>query len=291
MIGTGTPTTLELDIHNPDAFAIDDVTMVANVTPAIEKMTGVISFTDPDSDPHTVSVAPAAGGYVGTLTATLGSDSISGGPGMVNWTYTVPDAVLATLPAGQTVTQTYIVTINDGHGGQVSQNVVITLNDHAPVLVGTGKVALANEAEPTTGNLVQNGGLKGQSQQLDHGWFQAGRIRTQRPLASQRRRQRGLHRHEQWFARHADTERRYRVGSDNTCWISGPPTTTTSSGAVSVTFANWGSASVAAVFETSLRSGSGLRRGSAGGYGHTLVHNARDAPLCGKQSKPIGLPG
>src|SRR5262249_32173648 len=48
LIGTGTPSTLELDIHNHFAFAIDDVTMVANVTSGSERTAGTIVFNDAD---------------------------------------------------------------------------------------------------------------------------------------------------------------------------------------------------------------------------------------------------
>ena len=44
----------------------------------------------------------------------------------VGWDFTVSDAALEGLSAGQTLTQTYTVEIDDGNGGTATQNVTIT---------------------------------------------------------------------------------------------------------------------------------------------------------------------
>ena len=85
---------------------------------ASHQSVGIISFTDVDlSDGHTVSVTPAGGGYRGTLTATIADASTGDGSGAVSWSFEVGDSALDDLAAGQTLTQTYTIAIDDGHGG------------------------------------------------------------------------------------------------------------------------------------------------------------------------------
>ena len=75
----------------------------------------------------TVSVAP--NGNIGTLSASIG------GPGTVNWSYSVADSALSFLAAQQSVDQVFTVIVDDGHGGTATQNVTVTLTnpDHAPL--------------------------------------------------------------------------------------------------------------------------------------------------------------
>ncbi len=90
---------------------------------------GTISFSDVDlTDAHTVSVTPQAGGYRGTLTASVTNASTGDGAGAVTWTYNVADAALDNLADGQSLTQLYDVTIDDGNGGTVTRTVTVTLN-------------------------------------------------------------------------------------------------------------------------------------------------------------------
>jgi VCBS repeat-containing protein len=129
-----------------------------------------VTFADPDTtDTHTVMVTPAGNGYFGTLTAVEVADSTGGGTGTVDWTYSVNDAAIQSLAAGQTVTQTYAVTVNDGHGGMASQNVTITLHgtNDAPVLNAADTVVLNGAG--TTVNLVSNPGFESSGSSLT-GW-------------------------------------------------------------------------------------------------------------------------
>jgi VCBS repeat-containing protein len=104
---------------------------------------GTIGFKDVDlADSHVISVTPAGGGYVGALTAVTTPDSTGTGAGTVTWTYSVLDGTIDYLAAGQKLTQTYTVAIDDGHGGVVSKAVTITMTgaadvNHAPV-IGAG---------------------------------------------------------------------------------------------------------------------------------------------------------
>ena len=109
------------------------------------------TFTDVNlTDTHTVTITPAAAGYYGTLTASVATDSTGGNTGTVNWTYTVNDSAVQFLAAGQTLTQTYRVTVDDGHGGAKSQNVTVTINgvNEAPTLSSSDTPALNNETAP-----------------------------------------------------------------------------------------------------------------------------------------------
>ena len=59
-------------------------------------------------------------GYRGTLTASVTEDATGDGEGTVKWTFTASDGALDTLAAGQTVTQTYTLTLSDGEAGGTS---------------------------------------------------------------------------------------------------------------------------------------------------------------------------
>jgi VCBS repeat-containing protein len=107
--------------------AVAEGTVTEDVAPTTAS--GTINFADVDlSDLHTVSVTGnATDGYLGTLSASITNDSTGDGIGYVTWNFSVDNADLQFLNGGQTLTQTYTVTINDGHTGTVSQNITITL--------------------------------------------------------------------------------------------------------------------------------------------------------------------
>src|SRR6185437_14347429 len=165
LTGTGTTSTLEFDFRNAGGnYTFDSVSLLPATTPGTEETAGVITFTDPDAgDTHIVSVAPIAGatGYIGTLSATLSGESTGSNPGTVNWTFSVSDAAAASIGAGHSLTQTYVVTINDGHGGVVSQNVTVTINGAAPDLTPpavtfTGDTLHSGSNDSFTGKISDN---------------------------------------------------------------------------------------------------------------------------------------
>src|SRR3984893_8030402 len=90
---------------------------------------GVITFIDADlTDTHrVVSVIPQGAGYLGSFTLGTVADSTGGVTGSVGWTFSVPDAALDFLAAGQTLVQSYAVTIGDFHNGPATQIVTVTL--------------------------------------------------------------------------------------------------------------------------------------------------------------------
>ena len=134
-----------------------------HVPASVETTSGGITFTDADlTDTHTITVVPGAGGYVGELTASMVADATGGRTGTIDWTYTVNDASIASLGAGQSLTQTYTVDVNDGNGGIVPQTVTVTINgvNDAPALNINDKVALNDEAKPSLTNLVSDPGFE-----------------------------------------------------------------------------------------------------------------------------------
>ncbi|MFN7777771.1 MAG: Ig-like domain-containing protein, partial [Betaproteobacteria bacterium] len=105
---------------------------------------GTLNFADVDLiDTHSAAVAAVGGGYVGSLT--LGG--LDQSADAVGWSYTVGDAQLDSLAAGQTLTQTYLVTVADGHGGSATQgiSIVLTGTNDAPVITSAAQSGTAVE--------------------------------------------------------------------------------------------------------------------------------------------------
>ena len=108
--------------------------------------TGVIVFDDVDlTDVHTVNVAADGSGYLGGLTAHVTTDSTGAPTGQVTWTFAVDKSALVPLGATDVLTQTYTVTISDGHGGTVSQPVTVTVTGVNDGPVATGDAASTSE--------------------------------------------------------------------------------------------------------------------------------------------------
>ncbi len=163
------------DISVPGGVAIDNlelgvyartITEVAdgslNELTTVYTETGVIKFSDVDlTNTHTVAAVPAAPLYIGVFTPTVSNVATGSGQGAVSWTFTANNSELDYLAAGETLVQTYIVTVTDNNGGTSSQIVVITItgtNDTPDITVGSGDSAAATLAE-TNAALSTNGTL------------------------------------------------------------------------------------------------------------------------------------
>ena len=110
--------------------------------------TGSITFNDVDLiDVHTTSVVKNSGTLGGTLVMGAVSESASTEPGTVGWTYTVADNATDYLAVGQTATETFTVTIDDGHGGTVDQSVTITVHgtNEAPTITSANDTGAVTE--------------------------------------------------------------------------------------------------------------------------------------------------
>ncbi len=124
--------------------------------------TGTISFSDVDlSDSHLVSHQAAV-----TNTTALGNFSLAtvneaanAASGTVGWTYTLNEAQAQSLAAGQSVRETYGVTVDDQHGGTVTQNVVVTITgtNDAPIVAVGDVTGAITELVKADGNLTDSG--------------------------------------------------------------------------------------------------------------------------------------
>jgi VCBS repeat-containing protein len=129
-------------------------------SPGPETATGTIAFADADlTDHHTVTAAfhPHQGmPQLGALTPVITTDA--NGQGVVTWSYSANDSALQQLSQGQTVIETFTVTVNDGHGGLVSQDVSVTVtgtNDQ-PVLAAGPNLSGAISFYGAEGNTVDS---------------------------------------------------------------------------------------------------------------------------------------
>ncbi|MGO4402587.1 VCBS domain-containing protein, partial [Achromobacter sp. PAB15] len=121
-----------------DGAVTEDGTLVA---------TGKIDVADIDTtDTHTWTVNNDGKG-------TYGSFSVDGSG---NWTYNLDNANKAVqgLKSGETFTETFTVTVNDGNGGIVDKQVTVTIN-------GTDDGAVINPAQPgdDKGSVTEDGTL------------------------------------------------------------------------------------------------------------------------------------
>ncbi|WP_422414332.1 VCBS domain-containing protein, partial [Endozoicomonas sp. ALB122] len=128
------------------------------------------SFTIADvdlSDQQTVSVSAGANGYLGSLTATVADDTQGDGSGRIDWSFSVDDADVDYLGVGQTLTQTYTVTVDDGEGGTVDQQVTITLTgtNDAPT------ISSATDVSGTVTEIVDGGAGENSNTLTDSGSF------------------------------------------------------------------------------------------------------------------------
>ena len=107
------------------------VTTGSVVEGASTDATGTLLFTDTDlADTHTVSVNHPSQA-LGALTADITRDTTGAGTGgRVEWDYHVDPAVLAALGQGETRTDTFTVSLTDGHTA-TQETVTITLTGTA----------------------------------------------------------------------------------------------------------------------------------------------------------------
>ncbi|MGY3532059.1 VCBS domain-containing protein [Bradyrhizobium sp. USDA 4452] len=133
---------------------------------------GVVAFADVDlSDTHSVSITGVAesGTTTGlpedesTVLNWLSLGTLTDSTGHVNgsqaWTFSAADNNFDYLAAGETLTLTYTVKIDDHHGGVISEPVTITINgsNDAPTITSEPQTATIAEQTDTTGSSKPNG--------------------------------------------------------------------------------------------------------------------------------------
>ena len=125
---------------------------------------GTIEFDDVDLiDTHSASAVFSgtdnSGGQLGTLTASVNTDTSGGTGGQVTWDFTVDNALVQFLAAGETITETYTITLTDGTtGDDITRNVLVTItgtNDQPVITLGDDMGAVTEDG--TTPNLTDTG--------------------------------------------------------------------------------------------------------------------------------------
>jgi VCBS repeat-containing protein len=127
--GAAGSTALSFSYHdNGVGMFLDQVSASPTTAPGSESTAGSVAFSDINTgDTHTASFVPQQAGDVGTFS--LDPVSESAGSGSVAWHFTVNNADLGFLTPGQTLTQDYLVTIADNHGGTAVQDVTVAIHD------------------------------------------------------------------------------------------------------------------------------------------------------------------
>jgi VCBS repeat-containing protein len=123
--------------------------------PVMLTSTGTVTFDDVDlTDGHTVSASAQAGNTLGgTLAASVTHAATGAGNGTVTWNYSVANAATQYLAAGETATESFNLTIADGHGGTVSQVVTVTVtgtNDDPTISAAIDTGAATEDDAPTS---------------------------------------------------------------------------------------------------------------------------------------------
>ncbi|SDK85603.1 type I secretion C-terminal target domain (VC_A0849 subclass) [Modicisalibacter muralis] len=116
-----------------------------------QSATGQLAVTDVDaSDSHTWSLSGDGQGDYGTLTVDQTGQ----------WVYTLDNAAAQNLGAGDQVTETYSVQVDDSNGGIATQTVTITITgtNDVPVINGDDSGAVTEDASVPT--LSDNGTLE-----------------------------------------------------------------------------------------------------------------------------------
>ena len=138
------------------------VTELANTSgsAASDSAQGAVTFTDLDlTDHHTAGFVAQAGGYLGAFSVDPPApDSTGGGTGSVAWHFNVTDSALNSLAAGQTLTQKYDVTVDDGHGGTAMQTVTVTITgtNDPPVITSSAQAGAVTECANTSGSAASD---------------------------------------------------------------------------------------------------------------------------------------
>jgi VCBS repeat-containing protein len=163
--GTATVTVIITGVNHAPALAADTVAF----HPVIEQpsgapseiildtASGALAFTDVVlSDTHTATAALASevvsngtlpagllAALQGAIAVGIASDSTGNGAGAVSWNFSAPDQLFDFLRAGQTLTLTYDITLNDYNGGIANGlsatrpvTIVLTGTNNIPQITG-----------------------------------------------------------------------------------------------------------------------------------------------------------
>jgi len=140
-----------------DGPVIGAADLVGAVTEAVTPVgsltdTGTIAFSDVDlTDTHTVSAA--------AIGSTLGGLTVANAGGQITWGYSVAAGALESMAAGETLVESFTVTLDDQNGGVVTQQVDVTLTgtNDGPVIGAADLIGAVTEAGTPAGNLTDSG--------------------------------------------------------------------------------------------------------------------------------------
>src|SRR5260221_84522 len=159
LTGTNDPTVIVAASTTANGSIAEQAGVTGSTT--TDLASGSIAFTDADlTDTHrVVSVVPQGAAYLGSFTLGTLADSTGGVTGSIPWTFSVVDGALDFLVAGQTLVQSYAVTIGDFHSGAATQIVTVTLTgtNDAPVIAGVSVSSVTEDVAVSAGNLVSSG--------------------------------------------------------------------------------------------------------------------------------------
>ncbi|WP_322517587.1 tandem-95 repeat protein [Rhodopseudomonas palustris] len=173
-VASSTSTVLSFGTTGVNGASLDEISVQAgtsHVVAGIESSKGTITYSDANLvDTHTVTAGgPTFSWSGGSLSqaqidalttasslALTATDSVGTGTGSVAWKHSIADSAIQFLGAGQTLTGTYTVSIDDGRGGFTSQQVAITINgvnDDASI-GGTGTGTVKEDGTLTAGGTL-----------------------------------------------------------------------------------------------------------------------------------------
>jgi VCBS repeat-containing protein len=119
----------------PIVAAVDVTGAVTELVTPVGDLTdsGTIAFTDVDLiDVHSISTITPSAGALGTLTASVSTDTTGSGlGGVVTWNYSVSASAVEYLAAGEHKFETFSFNVLDNNGGSVLRTVTIDI-------IGTG---------------------------------------------------------------------------------------------------------------------------------------------------------
>jgi VCBS repeat-containing protein len=177
-VGTGTVTVTATGANDgpvlaADTLATHSLAEAAGVagSASLDTTSGFLTFTDADwPDTHAVRIALASSAWskAGTipsatqtalasaLTASIAAESTGGQAGQVGWTFTIADKALDFLAAGETLTETYNLTLDDGRGGTSVKPVKIVLNGANDIPVAVNDFAGVKAGAKVSGAVLAN---------------------------------------------------------------------------------------------------------------------------------------
>lgn len=164
---TGTNDEVQITSLAQSGTVAEDAASTADATDTATA-TGTIAFSDVDlSDSHTAAFVAAVSNTTALGSFLLGtvSEPANAATGSVGWTYAIDNTAAQYLAAGQSATETYTVTVSDGHGGTATQDVTVTITgtNDAPVVAAALTAAAAEGAASFTKDLLAG------ASDVDHG--------------------------------------------------------------------------------------------------------------------------